>query len=206
MFKNKKEFITQYRDLCKSALGRDFESCSKRDRYNVLAQLIASEARSVRTESIKRDYVEGKKKVYYFSMEFLIGRLLENYLMNFGVTDIVRAGLQDMGEDLDSLLEEEADPGLGNGGLGRLAACFIDSLASLGYSGHGNGIRYRYGLFHQEIKDGRQVELPDNWLEHGFPWEVRKPENAVVVRFGGRVVRHEENGKFWFTWEGGGAL
>ena len=203
MFKNKKDFINQYRALCTAEVGRDFEDCSRRDRYNVLARLIASKARSVRTQTMKRCSAEEAKQIYYFSMEFLIGRLLENYLMNFGITDIVRAGLKDMGEDLDELYKEEADPGLGNGGLGRLAACFIDSLASLGYYGHGNGIRYRYGLFHQDIVDGRQVELPDNWLENGYPWEIRKPENAVVVRFGGHVVRHEEHGKYWFTWEGG---
>ena len=97
-------------------------------------------------------------------MEFLIGKLLENYLINFQITDIVRDGLADLGEDLDNIFAQERDPGLGNGGLGRLAACFIDSLASLGYAGHGNGIEYQYGLFKQVIKEGRQVELPDNWL------------------------------------------
>ena len=203
MFKNKKDFVNQYRALCAAEVGREFEDCSRRDRYNVLAKLIASKARSVKTQSMKKCAADGQKQVYYFSMEFLIGKLLENYLLNFGITDIVRAGLKDLGEDLDELYKEEADPGLGNGGLGRLAACFIDSLASLGYAGHGNGIRYRYGLFRQEIVNGRQVELPDNWLENGYPWEVKKPENAVVVRFGGHVVRHEENGKYWFTWEGG---
>ena len=203
MFKNKKDFINQYRALCAAEVGREFEDCSRRDRYNVLARLIASKARSVRTQTMKRCRDDEQKQIYYFSMEFLIGRLLENYLMNFGITDMVRAGLKDLGEDLDELYKEEADPGLGNGGLGRLAACFIDSLASLGYAGHGNGIRYRYGLFHQDIVDGRQVEMPDNWLENGYPWEIRKPENAVVVRFGGHVVRHEEHGKYWFTWEGG---
>jgi len=136
-------------------------------------------------------------------MEFLIGKLLKNYLINFEVEDIVREGLAEMGEDLDELCEFERDPGLGNGGLGRLAACFIDSLASLGYAGHGNGIRYRYGLFKQEFKDGKQVEMPDHWLEHGYPWEVRNSENAVVVRFGGEVVHHHDGDKFWYTWEGG---
>ena len=203
MFKNKQDFIEQYRDLCASDLGREFEFCSRSERYFILARLIAKKARAEKARTTSRSLEHGQKKVYYFSMEFLIGRLLENYLMNFGITDMVRQALSDMGEDLDALFEEEHDAGLGNGGLGRLAACFIDSLASLGYSGHGNGIRYRYGLFNQKIVDGRQVELPDNWLEKGYPWEVRKPENAVVVRFGGTVVRHEENGKFWFTWEGG---
>lgn len=203
MFKNKEEFIQEYRKAFTEELGRSFEDCNTMERYTILAKLLAAQARSIETESEKRVIEEGQKKVYYFSMEFLLGRLLENYLMNFGVTDIVREGLADMGEDLQKLYEQESDPGLGNGGLGRLAACFVDSLASLGYAGHGNGIRYHYGLFHQKIENGCQVEYPDNWLANGYPWEVKKPNNAVVVHFGGHVVHHSENGKYWYTWEGG---
>ena len=123
--------------------------------------------------------------------------------MYFGVLDIVQEGLEELGVDFEELCQEEHDPGLGNGGLGRLAACLIDSLASLGYSGHGNGIRYRYGLFKQTIVDGRQVELPDNWLENAYPWEVQKPEDAVEVRFGGTVNRYYKDGKMDFDWQGG---
>ena len=111
--------------------------------------------------------------------------------------------IEEMGADLDAILRHERDPGLGNGGLGRLAACFLDSMAHNGVAGYGNGMRYRYGLFRQEIKDGRQVEKSDNWLSHGFPWETKKTDSAVKVMFGGHVVRHEENGRFWFTQEGG---
>jgi len=108
-----------------------------------------------------------------------------------------------MGANLDDILRREGDPGLGNGGLGRLAACFLDSMAHNGIAGYGNGMRYRYGLFRQEIKDGRQVEKSDNWLSHGYPWETKKTDSAVIVKFGGHVVRHEANGRFWFTQEGG---
>ncbi len=201
MFANKEEFIKEYRTTFMQELGRDFEDSNAVERYTILVKVIAAHARTIETECSRKDAVEGNKKVFYFSMEFLLGRLLENYLMNFGITDIVREGLADLGESLDTLAQQEADPGLGNGGLGRLAACFIDSLASLGYSGYGNGIRYHYGLFHQEIENGCQVEYPDNWLANGYPWEVQKPQNAVVVNFGGYVNRHYENGKYWFTWD-----
>ena len=108
-------------------------------------------------------------------MEFLVGRLLENYLINLGIRDIVAEGLEDLGESLDELAAMEADPGLGNGGLGRLAACFLDSMAALGVPGVGMGIRYRFGLFRQRIENGYQVEEPDAWLENGYPWELAKP-------------------------------
>lgn len=203
IFKNKEEFKQKYVESFKSELGKSFERATATERYNILAKLIASEAKAIESDCKKKTQVEGRKKIYYFSMEFLIGKLLKNYLINFGIEDLVRDGLAELGESLDNLCEQERDPGLGNGGLGRLAACFIDSLASLGYSGHGNGIRYNYGLFKQAIKDGQQVELPDNWLENGFPWETRRMENSVVVRFGGEVVKHYENGQFWCSWEGG---
>ena len=203
LFSDKQQFIDQYRETFRTEIGRDFEACGDADRYLMLAKLIASRARSVKNGCAKECAAEGEKKIYYFSMEFLIGRLLENYLINFGVRDLVAEGLADMGTSLGTVCAQERDPGIGNGGLGRLAACFMDSLASLGYAGHGNGIRYRYGLFRQTIAGGKQVELPDDWLTGGYPWEVKKPENAVVVHFGGDVVRHEEDGRFWFTWEGG---
>ncbi|MGN0733363.1 MAG: glycogen/starch/alpha-glucan phosphorylase [Emergencia sp.] len=203
IFKNKEEFKRKYVESFRSELGKSYERATATERYNILAKLIASEAKAIESDCKKKTHVEEKKKIYYFSMEFLIGKLLKNYLINFGIEDMVRDGLAELGESLDNLCEQERDPGLGNGGLGRLAACFIDSLASLGYSGHGNGIRYNYGLFKQAIRDGQQVELPDNWLENGFPWETRRMENSVVVRFGGEVVKHYENGQFWCSWEGG---
>lgn len=206
IFQDKFDFIERYREVFREELGREFEDCNVKERYAMLVKLIVSEARIVKSECVKKASEANQKKVYYFSMEFLIGKLLENYLMNFGITDVVRDGLKELGESLENIGKEESDPGLGNGGLGRLAACFIDSLASLGYVGHGNGIRYRYGLFNQKIVDGKQVELPDNWLENGYLWGVRKPENAVVVRYGGEVVRHYEEDNFWCSWEGGNPI
>ena len=139
----------------------------------------------IRTNQI---YAEEKaKQVYYFSIEFLLGRLLQSNLIGVGMEDVCRDGLKDLGWDLDKIIPEERDPGLGNGGLGRLAACFIDSLAALQLPGHGCSIRYQYGLFNQRIIDDQQVELPDNWLVNGFPWEVKKVDKAVNVRFGGNA-------------------
>lgn len=128
------------------------------------------------------------KQIYYFSMEFLLGRLLNSYLLNLNIRDIVKDGLKDLGIDLDTLLQLEPDPALGNGGLGRLAACFMDSLASLGFPGHGCGIRFKHGLFNQKIVDGYQKELLNNWLKEDFIWEIKKPEKTVTVRFGGAVT------------------
>lgn len=198
IFRSKKEFIKQYRELCLSLFGKEFEDADPRERFYVLASLIAQKARTNHVNTHRL----GEKKVYYFSLEFLIGPLLDNYLLNFGVHDLVDDALHDMGMSLEDLCRYECDPGLGNGGLGRLAACFLDSMAKENIAGYGNGMRYRYGLFRQEIVDGRQVEKTDAWLEHGYPWETRKTASAVTVQFGGHVVRHEENGRFWFTTEG----
>ncbi|WP_368366559.1 glycogen/starch/alpha-glucan phosphorylase [Ruminococcus sp. J1101004sp1_RTP21198st1_B9_RTP21198_201120] len=127
------------------------------------------------------------KIVYYMSMEFLMGRALGNNLLNLGAYGEVKEALEELGIDINALEDQEPDPALGNGGLGRLAACFLDSLATLGYSAYGCGIRYRYGMFKQEIRDGYQVEVPDAWLEEGYPFELRRPEYAKEVHFGGYV-------------------
>ena len=164
LFKDKQDFIGQYRRMCESSTGHTFERCSAQERFSVLAMLIAQKSREVQAENKKYGVDNGKKRVYYFSLEFLIGPLLEDYLINFGCRDFVAECLEDMGTSLDLLCSQEADPGLGNGGLGRLAACFLDSMASLGIQGFGNGMRYRFGLFRQQIVDGRQVEVADNWL------------------------------------------
>ena len=198
IFKDKADFVSKYREACESSFSKKFEDMSDQERYYVLGSLIANKTRNLDAGQ-ERD----GREVYYFSLEFLLGPLLDNYLLNLGIRDIVKEGCAELGISLDTMVEQEADPGLGNGGLGRLAACFLDSMAALGINGNGNGMRYRYGLFRQEIEGGRQVEKMDNWLEHGFPWETRKNESAVVVQFGGHVVRHEENGRFWFTQEGG---
>ena len=142
------------------------------------------------------------KIVYYMSMEFLMGRALGNNLINMTAYSEVAEALEELGIDLNVLEDEEPDPALGNGGLGRLAACFLDSLASLGYAAYGCGIRYRYGMFKQMIKDGYQVEVPDNWLINGNPFELRRPEYAKEIRFGGNIrVEYDETGKTVFKQE-----
>ena len=181
-----------------SISGKSVEAASDLDRFNALAKLVAEKARTVATKSDARATAEGKKRVYYFSIEFLIGRLLDNYLLNFGVRDMVAEALDDMGFDLSVIENQEPDPALGNGGLGRLAACFLDSMAAEGIAGYGNGMRYRYGLFKQEIVNGSQVEATDEWLTHGYPWEVRRQDKAVTIKFGGRVEGFEENGRTFY--------
>ena len=142
------------------------------------------------------------KIVYYMSMEFLLGRALGNNLINMTAYKEVKEALEEMGIDLNVIEDQEPDPALGNGGLGRLAACFLDSLATLGYASYGCGIRYRYGMFKQKIRDGYQVEAPDNWLKDGNPFELRRPEYAKEVRFGGNIrVEYDETGKTHFVQE-----
>lgn len=142
------------------------------------------------------------KTVYYMSMEFLLGRALGNNLINMTAYKEVKEALEEMGIDLNVIEDQEPDPALGNGGLGRLAACFLDSLATLGYASYGCGIRYRYGMFKQKIRDGYQVEAPDNWLKDGNPFELRRPEYAKEVRFGGNIrVEYDEAGKTHFVQE-----
>ena len=143
------------------------------------------------------------KMVYYMSMEFLMGRALGNNIINLRAYKPVKEALDELGLDLNVIEDQEPDAALGNGGLGRLAACFLDSLSSLGYPAYGCGIRYRYGMFKQEIRDGYQVEVPDNWLVDGNPFELRRPEYSKVVKFGGYVnVRIDENGRSNFVQEG----
>ena len=137
--------------------------------------------------------------LYYMSMEFLMGRALGNMLINIGQSEEVRGALAEMGIDLNLVEDQEADPALGNGGLGRLAACFLDSLATLGYGAYGCGIRYRYGMFAQRIVDGYQVEVPDNWLRNTNPFEIRRMEYACEVKFGGRMIMTtDQNGRNHF--------
>ncbi len=203
IFTDKDDFIRQYRLACEREFSKSHEELGSQERYYAMASLIADKAKALRGNTLKQANDKGEKTVYYFSIEFLLGPLLDNYLLNFGIRDIVKAACKDLDMRLDDIERYESDPGLGNGGLGRLAACFLDSMAALGINGNGNGMRYRYGLFKQAIEGGRQVEKMDNWLEHGFPWETRRNESSVLIRFGGQVVRHEENGRYWFTQEGG---
>ena len=136
----------------------------------------------------QRAYVDDDvKRVYYISMEFLLGRLLENNVAALELLNVSREAMKELDIDLDKLMALETDAGLGNGGLGRLAACFLDSLASLEYPGYGYGLRYEHGMFRQGFENGWQKEMPDDWLKYGFPWEMVRPEYAVPVKVYGRL-------------------
>src|SRR5438445_932150 len=139
-------------------------------------------------DATRKTYRDGKKRVYYFSLEFLIGRLLFDVLGNLGLTEVARAALRTLGVDLDQLRKLEPDAALGNGGLGRLAACFMESMASLAIPAHGYGIRYDHGIFRQALQDGWQVEFPEEWLVSGNPWEFERPEVKYAIGFGGSVA------------------
>lgn len=143
------------------------------------------------------------KRVYYLSLEFLLGRLMQATLVNTDLEDSYKDALQDLGYSLDDIYEEELDPGLGNGGLGRLAACFIDSLATLNYPAWAYGIRYNYGIFKQGIVNGYQVERPDYWLSRGNPWEIERVDVQFPVNFYGKVVKYNDHGVERCRWEPG---
>jgi len=142
------------------------------------------------------------KRVYYLSLEFLMGRSLAGNIINLDIKKEIEDALRDLGYDFREIEDTENDAGLGNGGLGRLAACFMDSLATLGYPAYGYGIRYDYGIFKQKIENGYQVEIPDDWLRNGNPWEIKRPDITVPVLFGGRVEVSEENGRMKYRWIG----
>ena len=203
IFHDKYDFITQYRAMVRANTGKEFEACGSHDRFYALAELIATRARRIASENEIEFERTGKKRVYYFSLEFLIGRLLDNYLLNFGIRGMVEEALEEMGTTLEELEVREPDAALGNGGLGRLAACFLASAAHEDIAFYGNGMRYEYGLFKQEIVNGRQVEVADNWLKHGYPWESRRPESAVEIVFGGKSVSYEKDGRTMYRTEGG---
>jgi starch phosphorylase len=202
MFKDSKQFIDEYKNEFMRSVVEPFETSDRQEKYAALVRLICGKAARQSVVTQQRQTAKNEKRVYYFSMEFLIGRLLKNYLITLGIEDIVRDGMRELGEDLDELCACERDPGLGNGGLGRLAACFLDSMACLGIAGYGMGIRYRYGLFAQKIENGAQTEAPDDWLDNGYPWENRKIEDSMEVRFGGVVERKYCDGKMYFQHHG----
>jgi starch phosphorylase len=166
--------------------GRPLNRATPQDMFRALAFTIRDRLVQ-RWAATQQAYHSNKvKRVYYLSAEFLMGRLLSNNLMNLGVFDVAKEALAELGIDIGQLLEREADAGLGNGGLGRLAACFLDSMATLSIPGMGYGIRYEYGIFEQRIEKGYQVEQPDPWLRNGNPWEIVRPEYTLTVRMGGR--------------------
>lgn len=187
MFTDKETFKSAFVDKLLAMYGKSPEETTTLERLQILGSMIRESVNKnwLNSRCATRDQEE--KQVYYFSLEFMLGRLLGSNLLNLNWYELCREGLAELGFDLNELEDMENDAGLGNGGLGRLAACFLDSLASLGLPGNGCGIRYRYGLFEQKIMNGYQVELPDNWLKDGNVWETRKPDKAVEVRFNGEV-------------------
>ena len=196
MFENKEAFKKEFQIRLIEKYGRDIKGCDITECYDVLGSMVR-DAATINAKECKDEVIEsGNKQLIYFSMEFLIGRLLSNNMINLGIYNVVKEGLADLGLDLEKLEDQEADAGLGNGGLGRLAACFMDSIASLGLAGHGNCIRYDYGFFRQKIKNGHQEELPDQWLVNGNVWEIRKPKHAVTVNFYGNAETYYENGEY----------
>ncbi|KAB2338925.1 glycogen/starch/alpha-glucan phosphorylase [Cytobacillus depressus] len=198
MFSNKEKFKEFFLQRLEMTCGKSFGESTKRDHYFTIGNMIREYVSTGWINTNERYRMAKEKQVYYLSIEFLLGRLLHHNLLNLGLEDVVREGLKDLGIDLNELEEIEADAGLGNGGLGRLAACFMDSLASLNFPGHGCGIRYKHGLFEQKIVDGYQVELPEQWLRHGHVWEVRRADLAIEVPFWGSVENREENGQLVF--------
>ncbi|WP_019639151.1 glycogen/starch/alpha-glucan phosphorylase [Paenibacillus fonticola] len=195
MFDNKESFKDMFKKELVSQLGKPVLQATHADVYRILGMLIRERIGPDWANTNQSLQAAKARQVYYFSMEFLIGRQLGNNLLNLGVLEMVRDGLEELGFDLAAAEEEENDPGLGNGGLGRLAACFLDSLAAQQLPGHGCGIRYRYGLFEQKIIDGHQVELPDYWLQRGNVWEVCREDKKVEVRFGGQVHMSERENR-----------
>jgi starch phosphorylase len=194
MFKDKFEFKRDFAQRVIENYGRSVSESHRTERYMVLGEMVRDYA-SIHWKNTKEEVAQLEaKQLVYFSMEFLIGRLLTNNLMNLGIYDVVKDGLKELDIDLNQLEDMESDAGLGNGGLGRLAACFMDSLSSMSLPGHGNCIRYEYGLFKQKIVDGYQVEVPDQWLRLGNVWEVRKPKHAVEVKFWGRIEMQKGEG------------
>ena len=184
----KEDFKLRFINRLERTYSRGIDFTSDVEKYIVLGEMLREEA-MLDWKSVKAKLKKGSKQVYYFSMEFLMGRMLVNNLINLNIYEPVKDGLSDLGIELANLLEVEDDQGLGNGGLGRLAACFMDSIASLGYAGHGNTIRYSFGFFNQRFENGYQVEYPQPWLaESKNVWEVRKPNDRVEVKFYGKVA------------------
>ena len=199
---NKEAFKKSVKDNVKTLYRKTIEEATEQQIYQAVCYTIKDTVIDNWLETQKEYEKQDPKTVYYLSMEFLMGRALGNNMINLKCYKDVAAALDEMGINLNMVEDQERDAALGNGGLGRLAACFLDSLATLGYSSYGCGIRYHYGMFRQEIRDGYQIEAPDNWLANGYPFELRRPEYAKIVKFGGYVkVEVDEKGESHFSQE-----
>ncbi|ARW08024.1 glycogen phosphorylase GlgP [Bacillus atrophaeus] len=201
MFSSKERFAALFLQRLEMTCGKSFKDSTKLDQYKTLGIMVREYISSNWIQTNEKSRSNSGKQTYYLSIEFLLGQLLDQNLINLGVRDVTEAGLKDIGISLQEVLDIETDAGLGNGGLGRLAACFLDSLASLNLPGHGMGIRYKHGLFEQKIVDGHQVELPEQWLKNGNVWEVRNADQSVDVPFWGHVNVSEQNGRLTFRHE-----
>ena len=199
---NKEKFIEDVKENVKNLYRKTLEEASQQEIFQAVSYTVKDVIIDDWLATQKAFDKQDPKMVYYMSMEFLLGRALGNNMINLKMYKEVKEALGEIGLNLDEIEDQEPDPALGNGGLGRLAACFMESLATLGYAAYGCGIRYRYGMFKQKIKDGFQVEVPDNWLKNGYPFELRRPEYSYEVKFGG-YVRAEvtEEGKTRFVQE-----
>ena len=199
----KEQFIREVKGNVKNLYRKTLEEASVQEVYQAVAYTVKDVIIDQWLATQKTFEKEDPKILYYMSMEFLMGRALGNNLINLTAYKEVSEALKEIGFDINAIEDEEPDPALGNGGLGRLAACFMESLATLGYPAYGCGIRYRYGMFRQKIQDGYQIEEPDNWLQDGYPFELRRPEHTYEVKFGG-YVRSEmnEQGKVKFIHDG----
>ena len=199
---NKEKFIEDVKENVKNLYRKTLDEASQQEIFQAVSYTVKDVIIDDWLATQKAFDKQDPKMVYYMSMEFLMGRALGNNMINLKMYKEVKEALEEIGLNLDEIEDQEPDPALGNGGLGRLAACFMESLATLGYAAYGCGIRYRYGMFKQKIKDGFQVEVPDNWLKNGYPFELRRPEYSYEVKFGG-YVRAEvtEEGKTRFIQE-----
>ena len=186
---NKETFKNSVKENVKMLYRKNLEEASQQEIYQAVCYAVKDVIIDNWLKTQKAMDEQDPKILYYMSMEFLMGRALGNNLINLTAYKQVQEALDEMGLNLILLEDQERDPALGNGGLGRLAACFLDSLATLGYPAYGCGIRYKYGMFKQQIRDGYQVEVPDNWLKHGYPFELKRPEYAKEVKFGGYVAQ-----------------
>ncbi|OPZ22751.1 MAG: Maltodextrin phosphorylase [candidate division BRC1 bacterium ADurb.BinA364] len=198
---NSEAILHSFRNNQEYILAKDRFTATPYDRYLALSYAIRDRIIERWITTQQTYHARNLKRVYYLSMEFLIGRMLDNNIVNLGLDSIVRETLDELGLRLEDICEQEHEAGLGNGGLGRLAACFLDSMATLGIPAHGYGIRYEFGIFHQRIEDGEQVERPDGWLSQPNPWEFARPESTFTVQFGGRVaVNKMPDGRWVHSW------
>ena len=199
---DKEKFKKELESNVRMLFRRNLDEATTQQIYQAVAYSVKDDIIDNWIETHKAYEKQDKKMVYYMSMEFLMGRALGNNMINLLCYDEVRETLEELGLDMNLIEDQEPDAALGNGGLGRLAACFLDSLATLGYPAYGCGIRYRYGMFKQKIENGYQVEVPDNWLKYGNPFEIKRDEYAVEVKFGGYVDVEMHNGRQKFVQKG----